>query len=320
MPKTRDSHKVYSLAVTLYKYRQDNTYTEQIFSTRQVWLSTADQLNDPFECTIHDIASDWIREKVRKLKAGHVEGFFVGLAQARSRGELVFGKPVDELLKMLPPIKQESDFDRKYELFRQLHKKLSGGELSRPGEAFDTLEAQLQAVGIFSLSELPDHPLMWAHYGDQHKGIAIGFHATAPGSKLSDPEHCLKVNYSDSVPVLEAAGGLRLRSSMYLGDSGPYFKQNLSFNDSALQAAISTKSTSWSYEQEWRYVEEAGGHQPWPGTITEVIFGLKCPWPRRMHYFTLAAEYVPNPVSYYEIVKVPNTNSVRRRLLSIGAI
>jgi hypothetical protein len=36
----------------LYKYRSDSQNTESIFTTKKVWLSTAEGLNDPFECEI----------------------------------------------------------------------------------------------------------------------------------------------------------------------------------------------------------------------------------------------------------------------------
>src|SRR6185503_18556761 len=30
-------------------------------------------------------------------------------------------------------------------------------------------------IGVLSLSEKPDHPLMWAHYAENHKGFVIEF-------------------------------------------------------------------------------------------------------------------------------------------------
>ncbi len=34
----------------LYKYGRLNEYSEALFSTRQIWMSSPNQLNDPFEC------------------------------------------------------------------------------------------------------------------------------------------------------------------------------------------------------------------------------------------------------------------------------
>lgn len=32
-----------------------------------------------------------------------------------------------------------------------------------------------QALGIFSLTEDPTHPLMWSHYASQHYGVVVEF-------------------------------------------------------------------------------------------------------------------------------------------------
>jgi hypothetical protein len=50
-----------------YKYRSDSEYTEQIFTSGKVFLSTAEGLNDPFECSMQEIGKSWIEEKVREM-------------------------------------------------------------------------------------------------------------------------------------------------------------------------------------------------------------------------------------------------------------
>jgi hypothetical protein len=62
----------------LYKYREDNEFTEQIFSKKKVWLSNAEMLNDPFECTITEIAGAWIKEQVNTMKSAQMAGFIIG--------------------------------------------------------------------------------------------------------------------------------------------------------------------------------------------------------------------------------------------------
>jgi len=36
-------------------------------------------------------------------------------------------------------------------------------------------EALNRGVGILSLTEVPDEPLMWAHYAERHREMLIGF-------------------------------------------------------------------------------------------------------------------------------------------------
>ena len=45
---------------TLFKYRADGEFTERIFTTGLVWLSTATQLNDPFECSFRSAPAEWV--------------------------------------------------------------------------------------------------------------------------------------------------------------------------------------------------------------------------------------------------------------------
>ena len=51
-----------------YKYRNNSNYTDRIFIDKKVWLSDAAGLNDPFGCTIAEIAGEWIAAEVKKNK------------------------------------------------------------------------------------------------------------------------------------------------------------------------------------------------------------------------------------------------------------
>ena len=74
-----------------YKYKSDTKYTEDIFLKRKVYLSTADGLNDPFECSLIDIGNDWIIEKVKELQQAGVLGFVIEAKRAIDRKSLFFG-------------------------------------------------------------------------------------------------------------------------------------------------------------------------------------------------------------------------------------
>lgn len=63
----------------LYKYRTDSPFTEKIFTEKKVWLSNAEGLNDPFECTIQEIAHEWIERNVSIMKQAHIEGFLTAV-------------------------------------------------------------------------------------------------------------------------------------------------------------------------------------------------------------------------------------------------
>ena len=60
---------------TLYKYRGNSEFTDKIFLEQKGWLSNAEGFNDPFECTIQEIAHDYIEQQVNILMETHILGF-----------------------------------------------------------------------------------------------------------------------------------------------------------------------------------------------------------------------------------------------------
>jgi len=88
-------------------------------------------------------------------------------------------------------------------------------------------------VGILSLTEIPDHELMWSHYADTHTGLVLCFdeqHSFFNRRRSENDEFYFlrEVHYSDGPAVSLATID---------GD-----------------ALLVTKGTKWSYEREWRMI------------------------------------------------------------------
>jgi hypothetical protein len=293
----------------LYKYRGNSTNTDKIFTDKKVWLSNAAGLNDPFECSIQEIAKDWIDEHVKEMKQGHLSGFVFAFLQSKKANDQFFGLSISDAEKFMDTFKTLTSFDEKYNHYREFMKSRNGHYPSDPSATFSEFDKQLNEAGIFSLSETSENQLMWSHYAEDTKGIAIGFE-DIPKSKLSDENHCVKVNYADTLPAFTGKGFLN-QISFYMDEYGrPYSKGQISFSDPTFKLAISTKPTVWNYECEWRYIEERSGAFPLPGRITEIVFGLKCSEENRKRYKKLAKFNFTEEISFYEIQKVPNTNSI----------
>jgi hypothetical protein len=291
----------------LYKYRECSATTEVIFRDQKVWLATSDTLNDPCECSLHDLAPEWVEENI------------VAMKQAQMSGALAFPHLVpqlflNEIKATLPSIE---DFDSKYVIFRKLYEKHLHRKLSDPELTFSMLDQQLNSVGIFSMASTSEHPLMWSHYGQGHKGICLGFEVRDL-TPSTDPEHFLKVTYSDDIPKM-GNEGFKHQITLSQGDKGEIVSEGrIAFTDVALRAAISTKATCWSYEAEWRYVEPIGGRlYPFPGPLVEVVFGFRCSPEDRTHYRELVATHLNNEVRLYEIRRVPNSFTFER--IFVGA-
>jgi hypothetical protein len=84
-----------------------------------------------------------------------------------------------------------------------------------------------EKFGMFCLSAIPDHPLMWSHYASSHKGACLGFRTTGD-SFIWDAQ---AVEYSDHYPLID------------------YFRMN---REERVRAMLLRKARHWEYEREWR--------------------------------------------------------------------
>jgi hypothetical protein len=111
--------------------------------------------------------------------------------------------------------------------------------------------------GIVSLAERAHCPLMWSHYGDQHKGVCIGY--SIPNSAASDLH---KVSYGGSRLIAAS-----MVAAMLAGDEEARRKVD--------DAVLTKKARDWRYEREWRLVGPRGTQNS-PLEFEEVVFGMRC--------------------------------------------
>lgn len=295
----------------LYKYRTDSAFTEAVISGGQVFLATAHQLNDPFECTLQEISRDWIEAKTTEAMQAALAGFIHASSQSPEPGGRFFGLRPAKAKAAIREIFAAGDLEASYVAMRAFIKKRTGKPPSDCRVTLRKIDEQLTQTGIFSMSADPIQPLMWAHYGQEHRGLCFGFRAVA-GSRLADPDHCIPVTYSDELPRM-AEDGLQTELTISISPSGaPLSTQRVAFKDKTFQRVVTTKSKDWSYEQEYRYIEPFGGLCDWPGELAECTFGMRCPDDRRRYYIALLEAHVPNAVLLFEVQNVPGTNRLQR--------
>lgn len=96
-----------------------------------------------------------------------------------------------------------------------------------PDSERSELESELEATGIFCLSEVNDNPLMWSHYADSHRGVCIEY-STSKG--LLFECELTRVCYVTRYPKLSSSD----------------------FPDRKyIRKYLSTKSHHWKHEREW---------------------------------------------------------------------
>lgn len=204
----------------LYKYRslseESYDYTLRLVRDRELFYASPLSLNDPFEGYFAFDREQLIKDVVPEI-------------------DLITRK----ILKDDHAIEID---DTKKEAWHQL-------ETLR----LKTRDQFLGKVGIVSLSERFDCPLMWSHYSDSHRGICVEIDLT----KILEGHAILPVVYEEQCPLVD------------LGDFDSM--------SSGMTESLNRKSPDWSYEKEWRFVRMSG-----PGvvkvpdeTISGVILGSK---------------------------------------------
>ena len=150
--------------------------------------------------------------------------------------------------------------------------------------------------GVFSLSGNVTDELMWAHYAASHCGIAIEYDLDQLTRFCSKQHlHCFGVDYVGEPPRLDM--------------------QHLQGNaEKAVRAMLGHKSPRWRYEEEFRVLlENIHGRVPHDyRAVKSITFGLKVSDEVRKQIYDETKHKVPG---YYEIVKIPETYLLERRLL-----
>ena len=114
-------------------------------------------------------------------------------------------------------------------------------------------------IGIYSLSQTYKDELLWAHYGNSHKGFCIEYDLnTLLNSYKSRKLYSFPINYSNKPPEF-TINQLDSRNN----------------NDQIVKKMAGYKSLRWQYEQEHRIVTGFSGLEPYdPSALKAIYFGL----------------------------------------------
>ncbi len=119
-------------------------------------------------------------------------------------------------------------------------------------------------IGSFSLTE--NETLLWSHYANDHRGVALRY--DFPMSFLNDEDNILGVSAVSYEPNA---------ISDWLAENAHLYSENhQEFITGLLKKVLMSKAPAWSYEQEARIVRPETGLFDFPReTLTHVIFGLQ---------------------------------------------
>ena len=127
---------------------------------------------------------------------------------------------------------------------------------------YNNLKKHIKSVGVYSLfvseTDIPDNVLMWAYYGDSHKGFCIAYdlEQLEKSEEYAFDVNLAKVEYTESYPILSL--------------------DKLGNKDEMIKTIISSKSIDWKHENEIRLIyEHSGEHRFNKHAIKAIYFGLQ---------------------------------------------
>lgn len=150
---------------------------------------------------------------------------------------------------------------------KQIQERLS--RLRKIDHVYEKMDRHLASVGVFSLSRIPTHILLWSHYAANHTGFCVGFRLPDSLTTHENPHHLVgasDVGYSAGNPFIEYFREIA---------AAPAVPEWNEFWVTLLSMGMCVKAESWEYEQEVRILRENPGSVPFsPSDLTEIIFGL----------------------------------------------
>jgi hypothetical protein len=155
--------------------------------------------------------------------------------------------------------------------------------------------------GVCCFSTTYSSPLLWSHYGDQHRGVCVGY-----GIDRTPKPQLQKVIY----------GGNRNVKTSTLARA--FICYDPKARDDIDRDVLLRKARGWSYEREWRLIG-ARGLQDSPLLLQEVTFGLRCT-SSVMHAVVQALSGRERPVQFFEVHEFRGRYILHRRRLDIGEL
>lgn len=243
--KARDL-KSENIPSSIFKYREVNTYSLQNLESDTVWICSANQYNDPYDCcctfdvlmlsqkTSHLSLDEFLRkaELFRQFSQTTID-------EARKCTD-----PVQYLLKTLidqDPLSESVQ--------RELTEMINHFTLSVGDDMISRMNAFFQqSTKVCSFSERNDSIAMWGRYARSHQGICIEYEV----GKLDRDD----VRRHALMPV-KYSGQIFNATEYLLQGAG-----KRSFNNLFALVAAAHKSIEWSYEREWRLVIPIGSSEP----------------------------------------------------------
>jgi Protein of unknown function (DUF2971) len=285
-----------------YRYRSFSTATLDSLCRDTLHYANPTSFNDPLDCKptlesdsnrqvlrkllVHLIKRRVAAETLESLKRANVQGERAA-SHAQRRAQTEATRELDQIAyHATNPEYTVSEEEAEVSLLTQ--------------EIYRELLGHYER-GVCCFSTTYSSPLLWSHYGDQHKGVSIGYHLDrTPRPALR------KVIYG---------GNRTIRTSTL---ASALLEGNEQSQDELDRDVLLRKARGWSYEREWRLLGRQGIQDSCLG-LKDVTFGLRCSASVK-HAVVQALEGRRQSVRFYEIYEVRGTFGLRRAPLDLDEL
>lgn len=244
----------------IYKYRDwENDFHKTIITKCELYFAHPHNLNDPYDVRppYKFIATQINIDEARK--------------KIKDAGRYLFPDLTYEELEEQVELKMQSLKNEPIEYFKK----------NRMDAVFNS--STYDPIGVLSLCSGFDNEPMWAHYGSNHNGFAIGF------------------------KTIQLARALNCAFGLVDYDDTPLEYYIMGDNSGLFEKEIFRKSTKWRSEEELRFLTAGIGLyrdriSTFPSeAVEEIVFGLNTSEKTQEEIIAAAKQTLPG-VSFYKII------------------
>lgn len=280
----------------LYKHRAFSNRALEMLVADQLYFADPSTFNDPLDTKPSlktDIGADQLAQILSQLVVARTRAEMTAAARSISyRGP----RTVDHIEKHSLRRAQELIEDIRYNATDPEYE-IDDPERYLFGQYVEAELLRRYDRGVLSLGTRADCPLMWSHYGDQHKGICIGY------SVPKDMEQQVhKVRYG---------GSREIKASLV----AEMLKGSAEARQQVDEAVLFRKAHAWNYEKEWRLIGSRGSHGS-ELDLKEIVFGMRCEASVK-YAIVKALEDRAEKVRFYEIRVMPGRFLLQKRALDL---
>jgi uncharacterized protein YukE len=239
----------------LYKYVTAERI--DVLQNGLIRFSQPSALNDPWDMRPHVerlfTDDDWVEHVVAPLKPEsdtQLIDYVSKIIEDFAKNQGVTDKNLDEIRKVVTEANDEfpGELRQLFEVaFAETAEKM---QQVVPQLAAIIPDAMDSAVGVLSLTEKLDHPLMWSHYANNHSGLVLAFDEineffrSPRRGQPYDAGGARRVKYSSERPKFDPLIDVSLIDNLTDEDAISFFDK-----------MFFTKSKEWEYEEEWRMIK-----------------------------------------------------------------